>query len=136
MKVFISHSHTDAELAARISNALEKRGFDVWDTDRDLLPGDNWAAEIARALEESEAMIVLLTPAAVDSPWVKREIEYALGAKNYSNRLIPVVVGDPDQFPKSGIPWIVRRLPWFGLEDSDTGDLQVEPIAEAILSHA
>ena len=136
MKVFISHSHIDAELAARVSDALEKSGLQVWDPDRDLLPGDNWASEVARALEESEAMIVLMTPAAADSPWVKREIEYALGARNYSNRLIPVVVGDPDQLPKSGIPWIVRRLPWFSLEDSDIGEPQVEPIAEAILSHA
>ena len=134
MKVFISHSHTDAALAARVSDALEKSGLDVWDPDRDILPGDNWAGEVANALEESEAMIVLLTPAAVDSPYVKREIEYALGAKNYSNRLIPVVVGDPDQFPASAIPWIVRRLPWFGLEDAD--EPHVEPIAEAILNHA
>ena len=42
-------------------------------------------------------MTVLLTPAAVSSPYVKREIEYALGAKNYSNRLFPVVAGDPDR---------------------------------------
>ena len=136
MKVFISHSHTDAELAARVSDALERSGFQVWNPDRELLPGDNWAGEVARALEESEAMIVLMTPAAADSPYVKREIEYALGAKNYSNRLIPVVVGDPDQLPSSGIPWIIRRLPWFDLEDSDTDDPQVEPIAQAILSHA
>ena len=39
-------------------------------------------------------MVVLLTPAAVGSRWVKREIEYALGAKNFSNCLISVVVDD------------------------------------------
>ena len=81
-------------------------------------------------------MIVLLTPAAADSPYVKREIAYALGAKNYSSRLIPVVVGGPDQFPASAIPWIVRRLPWFGLEDPDADEPHVEPITEAILSYA
>ena len=100
MKVFMSRSHTDAALAARVSDALRRSGFDVWDADRDLFPGDNWAGEVARALEESQAMIVLLTPAAANSPHVKREIEYALGAKNYSNRLIPVVVGDPDLVPR------------------------------------
>ena len=136
MKVFISHADADAALAARISEALAKSGFEVWDSDRDLLPGDNWAGKIARALEESEAMIVLLTPAAVNSPQVRREIEYALGARNYSNRLIPVVVGDRKRFPTNEIPWIVRRLPWYELDASETDTPRVERIADAILSQA
>lgn len=136
MKVFLSHAHADAPLAARISKALAESGLDVWDPDRDLLPGDNWAGEIARALEESEAMVVLLTPAAASSPHVKREMEYALGAKNYSNRLIPVVVGDLKRFPAAEIPWIVRRMRWFELDDTGTEPPKVEPIAEAILGHA
>ena len=133
MKVFLSHHHSDAPLAARISKALAETGLEVWDPDRDLLPGDNWAGEVARALEESEAMVVLLTPAAAGSPYVKRDIGYALGAKNYSNRLIPVVVGKG--FPASERPWIVRRMRWFELDDTDTDSPKVEPIAEAILSH-
>ena len=136
MKVFLSHAHSDAPLAARVCKALAERGLEVWDPDRDLLPGDNWAGETARALEESEAMVVLLTPAAASSPYVKREIEYALGAKNYANRLIPVVVGNLAAFSATDIPWIVRRMPWFELDDSKTDSPKVEPIAEAILSHA
>lgn len=136
MKVFISHAHTDAALVAQITEALQRSGLEVWDADREILPGDNWAGEVARALEESQAMVVLLTPDAANSPWVKREIEYALGAKNYANRLIPVVVGDPDGFPGE-LPWIARRLPWFQLENSAATDTPaVEAIAEAILSHA
>ena len=57
MKVFVSHSHADAELAAQVSRALRNKGLDVWDRDLNLLPGDNWAAEVARALEESDAMV-------------------------------------------------------------------------------
>ena len=134
MKVFLSHAHGDAPLAARIRKALAESGLDVWDPDHDLLPGDNWAGEVARALEESEAMVVLLTPAATSSPDVKRNIEYALGAKNYSNRLIPVVVGSLEGFPAAEVPWIVRRMPWFELDDTEPP--KVKPIAEAILSHA
>ena len=68
MKVFVSHSHADSELAARVSKALRNEGLDVWDPDLNLLPGDNWAAEVARAREESDAMVVLLTPDAINSP--------------------------------------------------------------------
>ena len=135
MKVFVSHSHADAELAARISEALQEKGLDVWDSDLNLLLGDNWAAEVARALEESDAMVVLLTPDAINSPWVRREMEYALGAKRYSNRLIPVAIGNRDCIPTNDIPWIVRQLPWVELEDWGQSTAGVERIADAIRSH-
>ena len=136
MKVFLSHSHADAPLAARVSEALQRSGLEVWDTDVNVLPGDNWAAAVARALEESEAMVVLLTRDAINSPYVRREIEYALGAKRYSNRLIPVAVGDRERLPTHEIPWIVRQLPWVELQDWEIGDPDVESIADAIRSHA
>ena len=133
MKVFLSYAHADAALAERVRKAFADNGLEVSDPHRDHLPGDNWAGEIASALEESEAMVVLLTPAVAMSPDVKRNIEYALGSKNYSNRLIPVVVGDPERFPATVMPWIVRRMPWFELDDTEPP--RIEPIAEAILSH-
>lgn len=135
-RVFISYAHDDAAFAERVRKALADRGLEVSDPERDHLPGDNWAGEVARALERAEAMVVLLTPAAASSPDVKRNIEYALGAKNYSNRLIPVVVGGREHFPAAEMPWIVRRMPWFELDDTETEPPKVAPIAEAILSHA
>lgn len=136
MKVFISHSHSDAPLAATISKGLQDKGFEVWDPDLNLLPGDNWAAEIARALEESQAMVVLLTPNSVSSSNVKREIEFALGSKNYRNRLIPVVIGGRDRISTQEIPWIMRKLRLFELDDPGHRDSQIELIANQIRSHA
>ena len=81
-------------------------------------------------------MVVLLTPEAARSPYVKHEMVYALGAKNYSNRLIPVVVGDRERLPVGEIPWIVRRMRWFELDDTETENPKVGPIAQAILGHA
>ena len=91
---------------------------------------------VGRALEESEAMVVLLTPSAIGSRWVLREMEYALGAKNYSNRLIPVVVGDKDGLATTGVPWIIRRMPWLELHDNERGLPEVKPIADALRNHA
>ena len=132
MRVFISHSDVDTQLAARVSAALKSRGLDVWDPEIDLLPGDNWAAGAARALDESEAMVVLLTPNAVRSWHVKREMEFALVTRSYRNRLIPVAIGDRSRLPEHEVPWIVRSLPWLRLNEDGGGDDEVERIAQAI----
>ena len=100
MQVFVSHSHSDSPLAARVSRALRKAGLQVWDPEVHLFLGDNWPAEVGRALEESDAMVVLLTPNSISSPHVKAEMMYALGSKSYRNRLIPVAVGGREQLPK------------------------------------
>ena len=136
MQVFISHSQSDSPLAARVSEELRKTGLKVWDPRFNLLPGDNWAAEVGRALEESDAMVVLLTPNSISSPHVKAEMAYALGSKSYSNRLIPVAVGGREQLPQGEIPWIVRQLRWVDLPNPESGDPEVKPIADALLSRA
>ena len=136
MQVFVSYSHSDSPLAARVSEALRKTGLKVWDPEVNLLPGDNWAALVGRALEESDAMVVLLTPNSISSPHVKAEMVYALGSKSYSNRLIPVAVGGREQLPKGEIPWIVRQLRWVDLPNPESGDPEVKQIADALFSQA
>ena len=136
MQVFISHSDSDSSLAARVSRALRKAGLQVWDPDLHLFPGDNWPAEVGRALEESDAMVVLLTPNSIGSPHVKAEMTYALGSKSYKNRLIPVAVGGREQLPTGEIPWIVRKLRWVDLLNPESADPEVKPITEALLGRA
>src|SRR5215212_6843414 len=109
MKVFISHSHKDKLLARALAEVLEDAGFDVWH-DELVLPGDNWAHEIGKNLEDSNAMVVLLSEDGLNSKTVRDELKYALGAKNFSHRLIPVVVGSPEEQLEKKIPWILRRL--------------------------
>ena len=133
MQVFISHSDSDLQLAGRVSKALRKAGLNVWDPEVNLLPGDNWPARVGDALEESDAMVVLLTPTSISSPYVKAEIAYALGSESYSHRLIPVAVGGREQLPKGDIPWIVRQMQWVDLPMPESGDPEVKPIADVLL---
>jgi TIR domain len=79
MKVFISHAHTDEPLVKKVAVGLKEAGLEVWDDTREIMPGDNWADKVAQALRESETMVVLLTPDALRSSWVRRDVEYALG---------------------------------------------------------
>jgi hypothetical protein len=109
MQVFLSYAEADKAYAEKLARALQKeldsRDFKVWYHDWELLPGDNWAQKLGEALEESEAMVVVVSPAAAKSEWVQREIQYALGSENYSGRLIPVILK-----PAADIPWILESM--------------------------
>lgn len=132
VKVFISHDARDAQLAQEVASALREAGFkDVWD-DRLILPGDNWAEKIGDALKESEVMIVLLTPEALESSIVNWEIGFALGKESYEKRLIPVIVGSPEKMPDDRIPWILRGLKVIKLPEQGKNAESLKQIALAL----
>lgn len=118
-------------LARKVASGLKESGFDVFD-DTKILPGQNWAEEIAQALRECEAMVVLVTPDALASQWVEAEISYGLGQLSYSHRLIPVFVGSPDQIPEEKIPWILRHLKGIVLPEPGKDEEGIAQIALAL----
>lgn len=125
MKVFISHAFSDAQLAQQVADTLRKEGFQVWDITQ-VWPGENWGESLAKALEESEAMVVLLTPNSVNSANVSHEVGYALGRQEYKGRLIPVVTASPEQIEDIEIPWVFNlqlfqtlRIP--NLQENEAG---------------
>src|SRR2546421_12368597 len=132
MKVFISHSSKDQDLAARVVSSLEKSGLDVWYDKREILPGDNWADKIAQGLKESDAMAVLLTPSALESDSVNWDIDFALTQKPFKRRLIPVIVGDPENFPRHRIPGILHHLRTVTASSHGTSDEELNRIADLL----
>ncbi|MEM8722923.1 MAG: toll/interleukin-1 receptor domain-containing protein [Cyanobacteria bacterium P01_G01_bin.39] len=133
MKVFISYAHTDTKLARLVAGALRKADFQVWD-DTQVLPGENLAKSISQALDESDAIVVLLTPNSVHSPNIAYDVGYALGKQEYKGRLIPVLAAPSEQFEPDEIPWIFNlqqfqmiRIP--NLEENEEG---LKKIAQAL----
>lgn len=103
-RVFLSYAQSDRRFAERLAKDLAAAGFAVW-SGQDVLPGDNWARKTGEALDESDAMVVIVSPDAAKSEWVRREVEFALGSPRYAGRLIPVVITPTDE-----MPWILDRL--------------------------
>lgn len=130
MKVFISHARQDEGLARKVSAALEESGLSV--LNREIMPGDNWGEKIAQVLNESDAMVVLLTPHALSSDFVRFDINYALSGKKYHNRLIPVFVDDVENFADSEIPWILKHLKPIKLSEHGRNKENLKQIAEAL----
>lgn len=132
MKVFISYSSKDEALASEVVRSLEQSGLNVWYGKREIMPGDNWADKIGQGLRESDAMVVLVTADALASDAVQFNISYALSEKSFSNRLIPVIVGDANDFAKERIPWIFKRLKTVKLSKDGKNEEQFKQIAQVL----
>jgi len=136
MKVFVSYSNKDEALASKVVSYLEQAGLDVWYDGREIMPGDNWADKIAQGLRESEAMIVLVTPSALESGSLRRDIDYALTQKRFKGRLVPVLAGDAQRFQGWSIPWIFDHLPIISLAENDTSDKDLDQIVQVLKNAA
>ncbi len=134
-RVFLSYSTKDKLLARKIQATLKGSGLEVWEADNEIFPGDNWAEKMGHALKKSDAMVVLLSPASVESLNVKNDIEYALFNRSFEHRLIPVLVGDPQQIPPNKYPWILRRMKMINLPDNGHSE-DLEQIVTALKAAA
>ena len=108
-QVFLCYSPSNEDEASEIREELSHRGLNVW-WDGDLPAGSNWAEEVGRALSECDSMIVLVSPDAMASDVVKRELDHAVASEQYRKRVFPVFI-----HPTYAVPWYFRRLRRFDL---------------------
>ncbi len=62
--IFVSYKSEDVQRVARLAQALQRYGLDIW-WDRYLPGGENWQAAIQGALENAKCVIVVWTKASV-----------------------------------------------------------------------
>ena len=136
MKVFISHSRTNKPLVRRVLSALKQAGLEVWDDEYDTYPSDNWAKLTGEALEQADAMVALLTPDALDSIIVHREISFALGNIRFENRLIPVLIGVDRSAAVKKFSWVIHNLNPIVMPASDEQEESINQITQALQTAA
>jgi adenylate cyclase len=104
--VFVSYSRTDKARVAPLVAALEAQGWSVW-WDPEITPGDEFDALIGAQLEAARAVVVVWSPASVDSRWVKGE------ARDAADRGVLV----PVRFDNARLPIDVRAIHTIDLDD-------------------
>ena len=77
-KLFISHSSRDDAFVRDLRAALADLGQGGWIDSRELRGGDPLLTEIQKAIEEASAYAVVVSPDALQSKWVGKELKYAL----------------------------------------------------------
>ena len=78
--IFISYSRQDSAYVEKLVAAFEDRGLSVW-LDNRIDYGTAWQHEIEKHLELCKAFVLVMTPQANESHWVKCELSFALELK-------------------------------------------------------
>jgi hypothetical protein len=117
MNVFLSHARKDSALARQLAERLTRAGLTVWIADDQIVPGENWAKKIGKALDAAGLMVILLTPRALESDSVRQDIEFALSSRKFEGRVFSVFVGSTLEAGKD-MPWILLKLPHARVESA------------------
>ncbi len=89
VRVFLSYSRRDLEIAERLVAALERQGFSVTIDRRDLPYGEEWQQELADFIRAADTVIWLVSPNSVRSKWCNWELGQV---RSLNKRVIPVTI--------------------------------------------
>lgn len=96
--IFLSHSSRDRPAALQLADTLNFCAIDVWLDDWELEIGQSLTDEIARAMEESRYIVILITKNYNKTVWTKTEYKKALSREQKENRtvMLPIILGEAE----------------------------------------
>lgn len=90
LQVFISYARRDGRrFADWLEGALKLRGFDAYLDRKDIVPGEPWRTRLAALIRASDAVVFVVTPAAVASDVCRWEAEQAT---EHGKRILPAIL--------------------------------------------
>ncbi len=117
--IFISHSSQDTWVAKQLAREIEARGATAFLDESQVDAGADFEEDILKFLERAHELVVLLTPWALERPYVWAEIGAAWG------RRIPIVallLGlTPNELQaRPGVPVLLKKRDLLQLNEVDT----------------
>lgn len=96
MPIFISYSHNDKAFVEELASQLVKHDAHVWVDTWELNVGDSIVSRVQEAIQDSSALLIVLSKASVASEWCKKELNAGLMRELDERRVIvlPVLVED------------------------------------------
>lgn len=111
-KIFISYSHTDQSRVEKLVELLREAGYDPW-FDHRLLPGQDWKAELLKAITEADIFVYAITPESVASEWCQWEFSKAI---ELGKSIIPVLLNS-----YTNIPEVLKQYQYADFSEGLTG---------------
>jgi len=105
--VFISYSSQDKQIAEELCELLEQRELNCWIAPRDIPAGSEFEVSILNAIDETNAIVVVLSSSSNQSPFVKNEVNRAFskGKGIFTFRV-------EDITPTSALEFYLARNQW------------------------
>jgi TIR domain/Domain of unknown function (DUF4062) len=117
-RVFLCHSKSDKETVRQVYGRLLTDGFRPWLDEEDLIVGQEWEAEIRKAIENSDIVLVCLSAESTSKAgYVHREIQAALDAADRRPEGSIFVI--PARLEQCNIPERLRKWQWVDLYKED-----------------
>lgn len=96
-QLLISHDHDDADFAELLKLKLEKHNLKAWVDSERLKIGQDWREEIDNGIENSLAVIAIMTPDARKSEYVTYEWSFAWGK---GKKIFPIMLKQTQLHPR------------------------------------
>lgn len=135
MKVFISFSSKEQDRAEEVCKFLETNGISCFISSRDLIPGEEYARQLVDNMDSADAVVLVMSKAANESPHVLREIEHAV-----SHRITILVYPIEEVVLSKSMEYFLMAHQWIRGESSQNdllleGLRHLETIKEEGLEH-
>ncbi len=115
--LFVSYGRDDSRVVDRLQQDLELRDFRVWVDRSRLEGGQNFVQRIEKAIDDAQAVLIVLTPESVASQWVLMELHHAVIMKK---PLIPLMLR------MTNVPMELELIQWIDFQhDYDAGLTQL-----------
>ena len=121
--VFLSHNSVDKPWAIQLKRSLEGRGLRVW-LDRDeIRPGDLFVGALESGIQQSKAVVLVVSPESARSGWVREEYSRAIDLAQGSDsplQLIPAILRDAE------LPGFLKSRNWVDFRDASLFEESIE----------
>lgn len=90
-RVFISHATADRGFVEdTLIGMLKEQGMECWYSNEDIKGGDAWERSIRQGLADSGWFLVVLSPHAIGSKWVRTEVHW--GLEKRPDNFVPIII--------------------------------------------
>ncbi|NJM39211.1 MAG: toll/interleukin-1 receptor domain-containing protein [Akkermansiaceae bacterium] len=111
--LFVSYSRSDAAAIAPILLDLINNGVRIW-YDKGILGGSEWDAKLEEKINHCRAVLLFVTPAAIASKYVRREVKYA---DALGKTIVSVIL--KETAPTHGMAMLLSQYQVLNLDEQD-----------------
>jgi len=129
--IFVSYSHADKTLVESVAKELRRRHICVWIDGWEMKPGDNLRDKISDGIANASFFLVVLSPSALSSRWVKYELSSGMidEIEQGQVRVIPAIAGQAEY---ADLPADLRAKYCLDLRTDESKELAIEAIVDLL----